>query len=121
MNKPTDAKALMTCREARRRFAAFMRAERAGGRPSPVGLHLESCGRCAREYRVFALTRAALDLAAAPAPVRPDEDFFTALRARLARGPEVIPAPVAATAGDSWAAAILLTARQLLQIGRAHV
>jgi hypothetical protein len=40
----------------------------------------------------------------------PDKDFFRGLRARIARGPELSPA----RAEESWAAALLSTARQLV-------
>jgi hypothetical protein len=74
--------------------------------------HLQTCPRCNREYRLFEMGRAALDLAASPEPVRPEDDFFTALRAQIARGPAD---ERAAQAGDEpWAAAVFLTARQLI-------
>jgi len=106
----------ITCRYARRRFADL--DDRA---PSPfrttvsdrdaINHHIQNCSECTLEYRLFSLQRTALDLAAAPEPIRPDEDFFVALRARMARGPETIPSkPVE----ESWAAALLITARQLL-------
>jgi hypothetical protein len=59
---------------------------------------------------LFNLQRRALDLAASPEQVVPDKDFFRALRARIARGPELSPT----RAEESWAAALLLTARQLV-------
>jgi anti-sigma factor RsiW len=74
--------------------------------------HLQSCPRCAREYRLFEMGRAALDLTAAAEPVRPDDDFFTALRAQIARGQTDERA--AQTGDESWAAAVFLTARQLI-------
>lgn len=90
------------CRQARRYFAApNENSER----------HLRSCSRCALEYRLFALKRAALDAAAAQEPIAPDEDFFRALRARIARGPELYPTR---RPDESWTAALLLTARQLI-------
>ena len=74
--------------------------------------HLQTCAHCAREYRLFQMGQAALNLAASSEPVLPDNDFFTALRAQIARGAlDDRPAP----AGDeSWAGAVFLTARQLI-------
>ncbi|HXG63955.1 MAG TPA: hypothetical protein VNO70_02540 [Blastocatellia bacterium] len=113
MKKHADAKVAIKCREARRRFPDLCKHTADASAADAVRLHLQSCEPCAREYRIFSLTRATLDLAAAPEPVRPEEDFFVALRARLARGPEAAPVLAAATS-DSWAAAILLTARQMI-------
>lgn len=110
-----DREPNMACRQARKRFAALD-----GGQGAFQGVsvaeraaaerHLQTCSRCALEYRLFALQRATLDAAAAE-PVTPGEDFFRALRARIARGPEL--APVKRT-DESWAAALLVTARQMV-------
>jgi hypothetical protein len=72
--------------------------------------HLQECAACAAEYRLLALSRATLDAAAAE-PFAPDQDFFRGLRARLARGESPVPVE---RADESWAAALLLTARQLI-------
>lgn len=107
----------MVCRQAQKRFAAL--DERSAGARMSVteraatDRHLQTCSRCAREYRLFALQRAALDAAAAPEPITPDEYFFRALRARIARGPELSQSR---RADESWAAALLLTARQLVPV-----
>jgi len=93
----------ITCRQARKRLADL-------DGDSVVKRHVESCSRCGFEYRLFRLQRAALDLAATPELIAPDEYFFKALRARIARGPELSPS----RAEESWAAALLLTARQLV-------
>jgi hypothetical protein len=105
--KKVDGDVKTTCRDARRQFAALDigLGEQAARR------HVEHCSRCASEYRLFSLQRAALDAAACRETIIPDEDFFRALRARIARGPQ--------TAGlrlpdESWASALLLTARQLI-------
>jgi nitrogen fixation-related uncharacterized protein len=99
-------KGTVDCRTARKRFEALdPAAER----------HLKDCARCAGEYRLFELGHTVLDLAATPEPVRPDEDFFRQLRARIARGPDRV-APTAAVTEDSWAAAIWLTARQIVPV-----
>lgn len=92
----------ISCRKARRSF---------GSEDESVKRHIEACERCAKEYRLLALTRTALDLAASPEEIRPDEDFFVALRARIARGPEKAAQPAV---DESWSAALWLTARQLI-------
>lgn len=92
----------ISCRKARRSF---------GSPDESVERHTEACERCAKEYRLFALTRNALDLAASPEEIRPREDFFVALRARIARGPEESLRPAT---DESWSAALWLTARQLI-------
>ena len=92
----------ISCRKARRSF---------GSEGESMKRHVEACQKCAKEYRLSALARAALDLAASPEEIRPDEDFFVALRARIARGPEGTFQPVA---DESWSAALWLTARQLI-------
>jgi len=96
------------CREARSRFAALIE-ERDGA--DLAKLHVENCSRCALEFRLFWLQRATLNAAASPEPIIPDEDFFKALRARIARGSELSPRR---REDESWAAALLLTARQLI-------
>jgi hypothetical protein len=54
-------------------------------------------------------------MAASSEPVVPDNDFFIALRARLARGPaQAAPASVGAFADESWTAVLSVTARQLI-------
>ncbi len=104
------------CRRARKRFAVFDEhdAGTAGlnaAERAETNRHLENCSRCASEYRLFSLQRATLDAAAATEPVLPGEDFFKAVRARIARGPELSPSR---RADESWASALLLTARQLI-------
>ena len=108
-----DGDMTMTCRETRKRFAAL------GGRGAKVDVteraaaerHVQTCSRCATEYRLFALQRAALDAAAASEPIAPDEDFFKGLRARIARGPDLLASRIS---DESWTGALLLTARQLI-------
>lgn len=104
---------LMTCRETRRRFATLYRGD-VNVNPSErtaAECHLQTCSRCASEYRLFALQCAALDAAAFPEPFAPSEYFYGGLRARIARGPEVAPGR---TSDESWTGALLLTARQLI-------
>ena len=103
------------CRETRKRFAA-LDGRSVGSRSLSVteravtNHHLQTCSGCAIEYRLFELQRTALDAASAE-PITPDEDFFRALRARIARGPALGPVR---RPDESWAAALLITARQLV-------
>ena len=105
----------IACREARKRFAELDNRESASNRMNiaeraAVSHHVQTCTRCSMEYRLFALQRVTLDLAAGE-PFSPDEDFFKGVRARIARGPE----PVRNRQPDeSWAAALFVTARQLV-------
>jgi hypothetical protein len=101
------------CRAVRRHFTAQAGAEAAAeARLSDVRRHLEDCDGCAREYRIFTLSRAVLDLAASAEPVRPDEAFFKGLRARIERGPESL-AP-RQNGDESWSGMLWQTARQLI-------
>jgi anti-sigma factor RsiW len=104
MSKKLNEQTNIGCRQARKRFAEW-------DGDAALERHLQSCPRCAMEYRLFGLQRAALELAATPEPVAPDEDFFRALWARIARGPQV---SLSRPAEESWTAALLLTARQLV-------
>ena len=103
------------CRQARKRFAAL--DEHPGGSDvlsvtdrAATNRHVQACSRCALEYKLFVLQRATLD-AVASEPITPDDDFFRALRARIARGPAPSPSR---PQDESWAAALLVTARQLV-------
>ena len=104
----------IACREARKRFAELDNRESASDRiniaeRAAISHHVQTCSRCSVEYRLFALQKVTLDLAAGE-PFSPDEDFFKGVRARIARGPEPIRTPQE----ESWAAALLVTARQLV-------
>ena len=109
----------IACRVARRRFPALLAAKAArvvpirqalgAGERAATERHLETCAGCAAEYRVLALSRAAMDAAAASEPIVPDEDFFKAVRARIHRGQ-----PSMERADESWAALLFVTARQLI-------
>jgi hypothetical protein len=106
----------VVCRQARKRFGALNEGaagtERLSvGERAAIEHHLGTCSKCDLEYRIFLLQRATLDAAAAPEPITPDEDFFRAVRARIARGPELSPLK---PADESWAAALFMTARQLI-------
>lgn len=104
------------CRQARKRFPAFdertnSRETLAPDEQAAVARHLDDCRKCAREYQIFALTRATLDAAATTEQIVADDTFFRALRARINRGPEQSKSR---PGEESWAAALLLTARQLI-------
>ena len=104
------------CRKVRAQFSAL--ADRDAGlgaaERSAVDSHLDGCVRCAREYRLYSLGRTALYAAGSSEPVAPDNEFFISLRARIARGPAEASTVNRASNDESWAAALLLTARQLL-------
>ena len=109
----------IVCRQARKSFPALIENDRVVPIRERLSVteraatqrHLQTCERCAGEYRLFALSRAAMDQAAAAEAVIPGEDFFKALRARIIRGPEHANVE---RVDESWAAALLLTARQLI-------
>jgi len=120
MNREMDRDTI-TCRQAHKRLSALAKAEATGANHDlsatdrrATERHLETCARCALEYRILALSRTALDMAGSQEIITPDEDFFVALRARIARGPESAAERPAANGDESWAAALLLTARQLI-------
>ena len=113
----------IVCRQARKRFAALDEGNAAAMSMSvteraATNRHVQTCSRCALEYRLFALQRATLDAAAAE-PIAPDEDFFKALRARMRWYLRLQPAlaPLSSRPFDELSprlAALLVTARQLL-------
>jgi hypothetical protein len=119
MSQKTGREETITCRVVRRRLPALLTAKNARVVPIRQALsvteraaterHLQTCGPCEIEYRLLSLSRAALDAAAAPEPIAPDEDFFKAVRARVYRGEASIE-----RADESWATALLITARQLI-------
>jgi hypothetical protein len=128
MSEATEG-GLVSCRETRRRFKALAGRRSTDMSPNPekvdlksvdfsgpdraaTELHLQTCRRCAREHRLFQMRQAALDLSGSPEPVRPDDNFFAALRAQMARGP--VAQSKARASDESWAAAVSLTARQLI-------
>ena len=124
MTQQSGREEMIRCRVARGRFPALLAAEDTPAVSSRYGLgateraaaerHLQTCEGCAMEYRLLALSRAVMDAAAAVEPVAPDEDFFKAVRARIRRG----EASTALTErpNESWAAALLMTARQLIPV-----
>jgi hypothetical protein len=111
MNERTE----IHCREVRKNFLAITgRVPASSGYLRAAERHIETCEGCAREYRIFTLSRTVLDLAASPDPVRPDDAFFKGLRARIERGPESLGQRQGPAADESWSGALWLTARQLL-------
>jgi len=108
-----DKEIRIGCGRARRSFIPLLDGVAASAEADSARRHLELCARCASEYRIAALSRATLDAAAASEPVGPDGAFFNALRARIARGPDERSGEAA---DESWAAALLLTARQLIPV-----
>jgi len=116
MTKHTNQRPEIGCRQARKLFAVRP-GESAGNQGVPTGRadlerHLKGCEDCSAKYRIHTLSGTVLDYAGSRKPVTPGDDFFVALRARLERGPsEPASRP---SADDSWAAALLLTARQLI-------
>ncbi|HYP29443.1 MAG TPA: hypothetical protein VE262_22220 [Blastocatellia bacterium] len=107
MNKHTDQLRDIGCRRAQKLFAA------AGDERAGLERHLKGCEDCSLQYRIHSLTRTVLDYSGAREPITPGEDFFVSLRARLERGPQGAGGAQPAF-DDSWAAALLLTARQLI-------
>ena len=106
----------IACREARKNFASLAEGRTdSAGDPSrdAIRRHLSDCARCAEEYRLVSLQRTVLELAAAPEQIAPGQDFYVALRARIARGPESL-APLPASGDEFWANALWATARQLI-------
>src|SRR2546429_5176502 len=103
--------ASLSCRKVRKQFVLLQGNANVTHSAKAVNAHLQTCSNCALEYRLFALQRATLDAAASAEPVTPDEQFFSGLRARIARGPALIPSR---RGEESWTAALLLTARQLV-------
>jgi len=119
MSHKTASQETLACRVVRRRLPALFAARDARVLPIRQALsvteraaterHLQTCERCAMEHRLLSLSRAALDAGAASEKIIPDEDFFKAVRARIQRGEAAFE-----HADESWAAALLITARQLI-------
>ncbi|HKY06310.1 MAG TPA: hypothetical protein VJQ56_15550 [Blastocatellia bacterium] len=111
-----NEKTKLSCRDARGLRASMARPDADLPLRALFDEHIEGCSRCARDYRLTRLTRAVLDNAAAAEPVRPDTDFFVALRARIERGPAVGANARLDSADDGWAAVLMLTTRQLIPV-----
>jgi hypothetical protein len=121
MSQKRGSQETIACRVARRRLPALLAATEAREVPGGQALsvservaterHLQTCARCAMEHRLLSLSRAAFDAAAATEQITPDEDFFKAVRARIHRGEATIERP-----DESWATALLITARQLIPV-----
>ena len=67
-----------------------------------------------RQQPIHARVPASREAAGSSETVTPDREFFVALRARIMRGPNEATAASRVNSDESWAAALLLTARQLL-------
>lgn len=109
-------KTKVNCRDARRLFASMARTDADTPLRGLFDQHVETCARCARGYRVARLSRAVLENAAVPAPVRPDKEFFVALRARIERGASEASAARSTGIDDGWSAVLMLTTRQLIPV-----
>jgi hypothetical protein len=119
MSQKTGREETIACRVVRRRLPALLAARDARVVPIRQALsvteraaterHVQTCEHCVMEYRLLSLSRAAMDGAAAPEPFAADEDFFKAVRARINRGEASIE-----RVDESWAAALFITARQLI-------
>jgi hypothetical protein len=121
MSKQFEKETKLSCQAAKRGFALMFENHSknqsensfANNARKALELHVSNCSRCAGEYRLFSLTRTTLDLAASPEVIEPDNDFFVALRARIARGDENLTTTRSST-DESWAAALWITARQMM-------
>lgn len=110
-----NEKVKVNCRDARRLFASMGRPDADLPLRVQFDQHIETCSRCARDYRLARLSRAVLESAAVVEPVRPDSAFFVALRARIERGrTDEASAHWATGADDGWATILMLTTRQLI-------
>jgi hypothetical protein len=99
---------VITCRKTRRAFAGPENGI------EKFRHHLDSCSGCAREYRLFKLRLAVLDAAGAK-PEPPGEEFFKAVRARIARGLGDSER-LTGWQEDSWSGLMWVTARQLIPV-----
>lgn len=120
MSQKTGREEMIACRVVRRRLPALLATAKdarvvlirqvlSATERAATERHLQTCERCAMEYRLLSLSRATMDAAAAPEPFAPDEDFFKAVRARINRGEASVE-----RVDESWAAALFITARQLI-------
>jgi hypothetical protein len=117
MSRQIEKETKPGCREVRQSFAGILKNQSEDAfkvhKLESFKLHLNGCKACAGEYQLFSLGRTALDLAASPEVIEPGKEFFVGLRARIARGNEVSATP-RNNADESWSAALLITARQLM-------
>jgi hypothetical protein len=117
MSRQIENVTRLNCKQANQGFALMWKNQSSdssqNGALQALEVHLSNCQRCAQEYRLFSLAQTALELAASPEVIEPDKDFFVALKARIARGPESL-APAQNTADESWSAALWVTARQMM-------
>ena len=120
MKERTDGAITIHCRDARKQFSALVAQSNlipieklSVVQRAAIQRHLQTCARCEREHHLFMLGRTVLDQAASLEEIIPGDEFFTALRAKMARGPETIAPPIS-TADECWATAMLVIARQLI-------
>ena len=118
MSKGINNEATIGCKQARKSFPALVEQPLARIKETlsvteraAAERQLQTCERCALEYKLFQLSHAAMNAAASPEAVIPGEDFFKAVRAEIARGQRV---SAVERADETWSAALLLTARQLI-------
>jgi hypothetical protein len=110
----------MKCRDVQKEFSLPDRNRRQASDGnydrlgSAVEQHLSECPACASEYRLVSLGRAVLGLAGTGQPVRPDDDWFAVLKAKIARQPEAATTRVLFE--ESWPGLVWVTARQLIPI-----
>jgi hypothetical protein len=111
MSSHKETRSGIRCRQAQRLFPAVAAGHASPADSQRVNQHVQSCGKCEDEYRLAELSLVAMNGAAAAEPILPDSYFFKSLRARIERGPDIRPVE---SGDESWAAALLMTARQLL-------
>ncbi|HKV38920.1 MAG TPA: hypothetical protein VJX67_06880 [Blastocatellia bacterium] len=77
-------------------------------------LHLKNCAKCEYEYRLFVLTQNVLYTAGSSEIIEPDQSWFLALSARIAREGDRLGR---ARAGEEpWPTVVWETARQLIPV-----
>lgn len=121
MSRQIEKATKLNCKAAKQRFAQMLDKRNqndretsfTGNERQALELHLSHCNGCTQEYRLFSLTHVTLRLSASPEVIEPDNDFFVALRARIARGDERVTARQN-HADESWSAALWVTARQMI-------
>src|SRR5580693_814070 len=84
-----------------------------------VEQHLASCQDCARQYRIFSLGRAVVDLSGASEAIQPDSEWFASLKARVARQADL--ARQRSGVEVSFPLLVWITAKQLIPIMTAMV
>lgn len=111
----------MKCRDVRREFALVdqnRRQQSPGAHGRAVEQHLSECTECAREYRLYCLSRSVVELSAGE-PVSPSNEWFAGLKAAIARQSDAVGSR--GLIQDSWTALVWITAKQLIPIMAAVV